>query len=296
MQRVHAYAIAGLAAALSAAAPLAVRAADAPAASPSPSPTPPPLPDELEGVGIEEKSGEQTPLDLRFTDSAGKPVVLEQYFGGDRPVILNLGYYGCPMLCGLILNGMLDSLKDIDMLPGEDFEIITVSIDPAESTSLARLKKQNYLKAYGKPAAARGWHFLTGDERNIRALADAVGFKYKWIERRKEFSHSAALIVLTPEGKISRYLYGVQFPRKTLRLSLVEASEGKIGSTFDRITLYCFHYDPAEGTYTLAAHNVMRLGAVTTVLALGSVLGVAFLRERRQRRRSDYEDDPAPRP
>jgi protein SCO1/2 len=243
-----------------------------------------PLPGELEGVGLTEKLGDSIPLDLKFTDSNGNPVTLKKYFDQGRPVILNLGYFGCPMLCGVIMNGMLEAMQETPMMPGEDYEVLTISFDPSEAPVLARLKKQNYIKEFGNPQAASGWHFLVGKQDAISRLTDSVGYEFKWNERRGEFAHPSALVILTPEGRISRYLYGVRFPSTTFRLSLVEASEGKIGSTLDQLILYCFHYDDGVGQYTPAAINIMRLGGGITAIVLISLIGAALIREMRRRR------------
>ncbi len=250
-----------------------------------------PLPGELEGVGLTEKPGESIPLDIKFTDSNGNPVTLEKYFNQERPVILNLGYFGCPMLCGVIMNGLLEAMQETPMMPGEDYEVLTVSFDPSEAPVLARLKKQNYIKEFGTPEAASGWHFLVGKQEAIERLTDSVGYGFKWNERRGEFAHPSVLVILTPDGRISRYLYGVRFPPTTFRLSLVEASEGKIGSTLDRLILYCFHYDAGAGQYTPAAMNIMRLGGGVTVIIVGSLIVAALVRETRRRRARDAGAD-----
>jgi protein SCO1/2 len=234
------------------------------------------LPKDLEGVGITEHAGARLPLDLEFTDEDGKPVRLAQFFPGDRPVILTLGYYRCPMLCTLVLNSLVDGLKDLPWTPGQQFEIVTVSIDPTETPTLAKLKKQNYLADYGRPGAAAGWHFLTGREENIRKLAEAVGFGYRYVEERGQYAHPAAIFVVTPDGRMAKYLYGVLYQPKTLRLALAEAGQGKIGTTTDQLLLYCFHYDAQEGRYVLAASNIMRLGGAATALVVGLWLAVSW--------------------
>jgi len=235
-----------------------------------------PLPKDLEGVGITEHPGARLPLDLDFTDEAGRTVRLGDYFPGDRPVILTLGYYRCPMLCTLVLNGLVDGLKDLAWTPGRQFEIVTVSIDPLETPTLAKLKKENYLAEYGRAGAAAGWHFLTGREESIRKLADAVGFGYRYVKENGQFAHPTAIFVATPDGRMGRYLYGVLYQPKTLRLALIEAGEGKIGTTTDRLLLYCFHYDAREGRYVVAAANLMRFGGVATVLVVGVWLLAAW--------------------
>lgn len=245
-----------------------------------------PLPDELEGVGITEKLDNQVPLGLDFKDERGNTVKLEQYFNGKNPVILTLVYYRCPMLCGLILNGLTEATKEVGMTPGDEFQIVTVSIDPLETPQLATVKKQSFIKELGVPEAANGWHFLTGKEENIKKLADSVGYGYKWIESRKEFAHGSAIMILTPEGHVSRYLSGIQYDPKTVRLSLVEASEGKIGTAVDHFVLTCFQYDPSAGSYVPFAMGVMRIGGVLTMLLLGSLLTVFWIREMRKKKTS----------
>ncbi len=243
-----------------------------------------PLPKELEGVGITEKLDTRVPLDLHFTDESGQDVTLGQYFGARRPVILTLVYYSCPMLCTLVLNGMVDALKEIDWVPGQQYEIVTVSFDPLETPTLAKFKKQNYLKEYGRPEAAAGWHFLVGKEDAIQALTQAVGFSYRWDEERRQFAHQAAIYILTPDGRISRYLYGVLFEPKTVRLSLIEAGENKIGSPLDQIILYCFHYDAGSGKYSIAATNIMRVGGILSALAVAVGLSALWRRDLRRRK------------
>jgi len=237
-----------------------------------------PLPKDLEGVGITEHAGAKLPLDLEFKDEDGKTVRLEQYFNGQRPVILTLGYYRCPMLCTLVLNSLVDGLKDLPWTPGREFEIVTVSIDPTETATLAKLKKQNYLEEYARAGAAVGWHFLTGRDENIRKLADTVGFGYRYVEERGQYAHPAAIFVATPDGRMAKYLYGVLYQPKTLRLALTEAGEGKIGTTTDQLLLYCFHYNAQEGRYILAATNLMRFGGATTALVVGLWLAASWRR------------------
>jgi protein SCO1/2 len=234
----------------------------------------PTLPPALQGIGIDQRLGEALDLDLVFRDETGRTVRLADYFGRG-PVILTLNYYECPMLCTLELNGLVAALKTISLEPGRDFEIVTVSINPKETPDLAAEKKAHYVKDYGRPGGAAGWHFLTGEEREIRALAEAVGFRYAFDAESGQYAHAAGIVVTTPGGRLSRYFYGVDFPPRDLRLGLVESSEGKIGSLADRILLFCYHYDPATGRYGAAALTLMRAGGILTVLALG--LGVALL-------------------
>lgn len=235
-----------------------------------------PLPAHLEGVGIEERPGARVPLDLTFTADDGRRVRLGELITGERPVLLTLVYYRCPMLCGLVLNGLVDALKDVKLNAGKDFDIVTASIDPLETATLARLKKQSMLREYGRPEAAAGWSFLTGDEASIRALADSVGFGYRWVEERKEYAHAAAVMVLTPEGTMSRYLYGVLHEPRTVRLALAEAGVGTVASVTERFLLYCFHYDANQGRFVVAARNIMKLGGFITAAVVGVWLGRAW--------------------
>ncbi len=250
-----------------------------------------PTPEALEGVGITEHLGVQIPLDLAFRDEDGRDVTLGDYFESERPVVLTLNYYACPMLCTLHLNGLVDALKELEWTPGQEFEIVTVSFDPKETPRLAKLKKQTYIKEYGRPAAASGWHFLTGDPQAIAALTDTLGFRYRYDEESRQFAHVAVTFVATPDGRVSRYLYGVLYEPKTIRLSLVEATDGRIGTTLDQVILYCFHYDAASGRYAPAAQNFMRAGGGLTVIVLG-VLLVGYWR-RDQRRKRTLEAGPS---
>lgn len=245
------------------------------------------VPEAVEGVDVEERPDAQLPLQLEFADESGRTVALGEYFRPDRPVLLVLAYYRCPMLCSLVLGGVVSSLKEIDWVAGEEFEIVTLSIDPLDVPKLAESKKQEYLRRYGEPAAARGWHFLTGREAEISRVADAVGFRYRYLEDRQEYAHPAVIFIATPEGRVSRYLYGVEYDPRTVRLSLVEASEGRIGTTMDRILLYCYHYDPKSGQYTPVAMNIMRLAGTLTVLVLAVILLLLWRRDVRKKRISE---------
>ncbi|MCA9449131.1 MAG: SCO family protein, partial [Candidatus Omnitrophica bacterium] len=246
-------------------------------------------PDAVEGVTVVEHLDEFVPLDLEFTDDLGKTVKFGDYFQGDKPVLLTLNYYGCPMLCGLQLNGILDAFKRMDWVPGNQFEVVTLSFDPGETYKLARLKKQSYITEYGKSEAAKGWHFLTGREDNIQKLTDAVGFSYRWDEESHQYVHAAVAVILTPKGKVSRYLYGLIQDPQTMRLSLAEASEGKVGSTLDQFLLFCFHYNATEGKYALAAVKLMKVGGILTLLILGAVL-FSFWRYERNRSQADAQE------
>lgn len=239
---------------------------------------------DLDAVGIDEHLDAQLPMDLMFRDETGGAVRFGDLFTADRPVILTLGYYRCPMLCSLVLNGLADSLKELDLNPGEHFDMVTVSIDPGDSHVLAGEKKQSYLRYYDREGAENSWTFLTGDEEPIRELAEAVGFRYEYLPDQDQYAHAAVIFVLTPEGRVSRYLYGVQYEPTTMRLGLVEASEGKIGTITDRFLLFCYHYDAAAGTYGPAAVKIMRLGGFVTLVALAFVVGFFWLRELRRKR------------
>ncbi len=237
------------------------------------------VPQQLEGVGIEEKLGNRINLDLTFTGSNGYPVKLREYSREGRPVILNLVYYSCPMLCNLVLNGQTTALRGLSGTPGKDFEIVTISIDPTETFNLAQKKRAAYLESYGREAP--GWHFLTDHEGNVKKLADQVGFGYRWDDKTQQYAHAAAIMILTPEGKVSRYLYGIRFNSRDVRLALAEAAQGKFSLSIDRVLLYCFHYDPQAGSYVLFATNFMRAGGAATVLLLCAVLFRMWRHERR---------------
>lgn len=238
------------------------------------------LPRELEGVTIIEHLDEQIPLDLEFIGDEGKPVVLRELFDGTRPVVLQMGYYRCPMLCNLVLNEAIEGLSGVeDLSAGEDFRLVSVSVNPDESYELASVKKQGYLLEYNRDGASRGFHFLVGSAENSKALADSVGFEYK-LQESGEYSHAAALFIITPEGKISRYLYGIEYEPRTLRFGLMEGAEGRIGSTLQRFILWCHAYDPDSGGYVLLARRIMQLGGIITVFVLVVGVGLLWLRDR----------------
>jgi len=244
------------------------------------------LPEPLEEVGVVEHLDERIPLELEFADESGDTVTLGQYFDGDRPVVLILGYYRCRVLCNLVVHGVLDSLRDFDWSAGDEFEIVTVSIDPNETPELAAEKKDEYLASYKRESAATGWHFLTGRPDEIKTLADAVGFHYRYMAEVNEFAHPAAIFVITPDGRISRYLYGVKHDPQTMRLSLVEASQGKIGSTMDKVLLYCFYYDPEAGSYVPAAVKIMKAGGALTLAVVVIWMAIFWAREARRKTRT----------
>lgn len=244
-----------------------------------------PLPKALEHAGVEEKLDAPLPLELAFKDEGGRDVSLGSYFRTGRPVILTLNYYRCPMLCTLELNGLVKGLKGLPWTPGDEFEIVTVSIDPRETPTLAQAKKQSYVADYERPAASAGWHFLTGSAAAIDTLTKAVGFAYTYDDAADQYAHPAVVVLAMPDGRVSRYLYGVEFDTATLRLGLLEASRGRIGSALDRFVMYCYHFDPNQGRYTLAAIEIMRVGAALMVLVLGVVIA-SFWRQERKRRRA----------
>lgn len=239
-----------------------------------------PLPMMLEGVGVDEKVGRAVDLDLTFMGENGYPVSLKSFFHQGRPVILNLVYYKCPMLCNLVLNAQVQALRDIPWTPGNEFEVVTISIDPQEGFDLAQQKKKQYLSNYDKPAP--GWHFLVDHEGHAKKLAESIGFHYRYDDRLEQYAHAAAIMVLTPEGKMARYLYGVKFRPRDVRLALTEASEGKGKFSIDKLLLFCYHYDPQARSYTLFATNVMRGGGLLTVLIMGSFLLTMIRKERRK--------------
>jgi len=237
----------------------------------------------LQRVGIDQKLNAQVPLDLVFRDESGRAVALREYFG-ERPVILSLVYYECPMLCTLILNGLLRSLRALSFTAGREFIVLTVSFDPREGPELAAAKKRAYVRSYGRSEAERGWHFLTGEETAIRRLTEAVGFRYAFDAETGQFAHASGIMVLTPQGRVARYFYGIEYAPRDLRLGLVEAAQGKIGSPVDQLLLYCYHYDPKTGRYSMLIMNVLRLAGAATVLALGGFMLAMFRRERRKKR------------
>jgi len=241
-----------------------------------------PVPKQLTRVGVEEKLDAALPLQLLFKDEAGRDVSLGSYFRPNHPVVLTLNYYRCPMLCTLELNGLVAGMKGLAWTPGDEFNVVTISFDARETPALARAKRQTYLEELGRPSAEAGWHFLTGSPASIEALTKAVGFSTQFDASTDQFGHAAVVILATPEGRVARYLYGVVFEPATLKLALLEASKGKIGSTWERFILYCYHYDANQGRYALAALSIMRVGGALTVLVLGSMIGAFWLRDRRR--------------
>jgi len=240
-------------------------------------------PQDLQSIDVIEHSGDSIPLDLTFVNDRGETVKLGDYFNRGKPVILILAYYDCPMLCTFVLNGMSDGVRKLGWSPGDKFQMVTVSIDPRETPELAAGKKKVYLDNLSLPVKGDGWAFLVGEESQSKSLANALGFKYYYDSKNKQYAHPAVAFVLTADGRISRYLYGIDFKPRDLKLSLIEASEGKIGSTIDRIILYCYHYDPKAGGYVVFATNIMKIGGALTLIVLVIFLAVMWRVERRKR-------------
>jgi protein SCO1/2 len=244
----------------------------------------PVLPGVIQQVGFDQLLDAQVPLDLEFRDEHDRAVRLSECVNG-KPAVLVLAYFRCPMLCTEVLNGLVRAMLDLPFDAGKEFSVITVSFDPREKPPLAAAKKKTYLERYGRPGAGEGWHFLTGAEASIRRLTRAVGFRYTYDPRNDQFAHASGILVLTPAGRVSRYSYDVRYSARDLRLGLVEASEGKIGSPVDKVLLYCFHYDPIEGKYGPVVMNFVRCGGVLTLVGIGTLLTVLLRQERRKARR-----------
>ena len=240
-------------------------------------------PGPLEGVAIEQHLGASLPLDAVFRDEQGKQVRIGDYFGpGAKPAVLAMAYFECPMLCTLVLNGMVKALRPLSFTAGNEFDVVVISIDPKETPELAAKKKAAYLESYSRKGDGSGFHFLTGEEKSIRAVADAVGFKYRYLPETGEFAHAASIYVLTPLGQLSRYFFGVEFSSRDLRLALVEAADNKIGNVVDQLMLFCYRYDPAAGKYSAEVLAVVRLAGVATVLSLAGFIGLSQWREARR--------------
>jgi protein SCO1/2 len=240
-------------------------------------------PEQLRDVGFDQRLDEQVPLDVTLRDESGRTVRLGDYFR-DKPVLLSLAYYSCPMLCGIHLQGLASSLKPLQLSAGKDFTVLTVSFDPRDTPEGAREKKAEVLSRYERLGAEHGWHFLTGDADQIARLTGAVGFRYQYDESRGDFAHPAGVVLLTADGRISRYFFGVDVAPRDLRLGLVETAQGKIGTLVDQVLLFCFHYDPAMGRYSAIALNSVRIGGVLTILGLAAFIGTALRREVVRRR------------
>lgn len=240
-------------------------------------------------VKFDQKLDQQLPLDLEFRNEHGQWIQLSEYFG-EKPVILVMAYYECPMLCTLVLNGLLNSLKEVDFTVGQEFNVVVVSIDPEETAKMALEKKDAYLTFYGRPEAEQGWYHLTGKEEAIKQLADTIGFHYVYDARIDEYAHPSGIIITTPQGRTARYFYGIQFPPEDVRFGLVEASEGKIGSPIDQVLLMCYHYDPDTGRYSLLVTNVMRLMATATIILLAVPIAYFFYQERQNKKRETFSE------
>ena len=235
------------------------------------------LPPVLKDVGIDQRLNEQVPLDAVFKDDQGREVRLGEYFKG-KPVVLALIYYSCPMLCNQVLNGMLSSVRQVSFNAGEEYQIVAISFDSRETPELATAKKQTYVKAYNRANGSAGWHFLTGDDANIKRVTDAVGFRYKWDDKTNQFAHASGMFLLTPEGKLARYFYGIEYRPRDVRLGLVEASQSRIGTPVDTLMLYCYHYDPRTGKYGPVVMNIMKVAGVITI---GLIAGMLLMLRKR---------------
>ena len=242
------------------------------------------IPDPLKRVGIEQKLGENLPLTAEFKDENGQIVKLGDYFGKGRPVIVALVYYECPMLCNQVLNGLTGTLKGISFDAGKEFDVIAVSFDAKEfdKPDLAKNKKASYMERYGRSGTENGWHFLTGTQSSIDAITQATGFKYEWDEKSNQFAHGSAIMLATPDGKLSRYFYGIDYAPRDVKLGIMESADSKVGSVADELMLYCFHYDPASGKYGFQILSVLRLTAIATLLGMG-MMGFVFWRRNKSR-------------
>jgi protein SCO1/2 len=247
------------------------------------------LPPALQDVDIEERLGARVPLDVRVTTQDGATVRLGDLVRGERPVILSLVYFQCPMLCGLVLTGAARGMRETGLGLGKDFDAVTISFDPRDGPRLAAERQRGYLQAFGDPDARRAWTFATGPEAEVKRLADAIGFKYAYDERTKQYAHAAAVFVLTPDGRVSRYLYGIEYPARDVRLAVVEAGEGRVGTSFDRLLLTCYRYDPASRKYVPYALGFVRVAMLGVLGGLGVLLGVFWRREIRSGRRAASE-------
>ena len=237
------------------------------------------IPEPLKKVGIEQRLGEMLPLDAQFKDENGQIVKLGDYFGKGRPAIIALVYYECPMLCNQVLNGLTGSLKGVSFSAGKEFDVIAVSFDPKEfdKPELAKNKKASYMGRYGRPGTESGWHFLTGTQESIDAITKAAGFGYEWDEKSRQFAHGSAIMIATPDGKLSRYFYGIDYSPKDVKFGIMESAESKVGSVADELMLYCFHYDPSTGKYGFQILSALRMMAIATILGMG-LMGFVFWR------------------
>ncbi len=249
------------------------------------------LPDALKTIGIEQKLGEQLPLDVEVKDENGNLVKLGTYFGHGRPVMLTFVYYECPMLCNQVLNGLTGSLKGMSYDVGKEFDVVALSFDARENDEpdLAKNKKANYVERYGRPGSENGWHFLTATQESIDKITSAAGFNYKWDEKSNQFAHAAGIMIATPEGKMSRYFFGIDYSPKDIKFGIMESTENKVGNPVESLLLYCYHYDPATGKYGLVILNVIRLGGIATLLGLGAMV-LVFWRRNKKKERADVGD------
>ncbi|MBX2996782.1 MAG: SCO family protein [Bdellovibrionaceae bacterium] len=239
-------------------------------------------PKELQGIGVTEKLGTQLNLDEVVRNENGESVPLRTFFNGNKPAILSLVYFACPGLCNFHLNGLIEGMKPMDWSPGQKFDVIAMSFDPHEGPDLAKAKKATYMKMYERPGTENGFHFVTADEATIKRITEAVGFAYKWDEAQKQWAHGSAGIVVSPTGKVTRYLHGIMFDAPTIKMALNEGGQGKVGSIVDAMVMYCFKYDPQQSKYVLYAFRLVQLGGVVIIIVLGLLLVPAWLRARRQ--------------
>jgi protein SCO1/2 len=233
----------------------------------------------LDQVGIDQRLNQQIPLELEFIDENGQPVHLQQYFG-EKPVVLTLVYYQCPMLCSQVLNGLTSSLNVLKFNVGREFNVVTVSFDPRDTPATASDTKKRFLQRYRRPGSEQGWHFLTGKKDQIDALAQAVGFRYAWDPEIQQYAHASGIMLLTPDGHVAQYYYGIEYAPRDLKLGIIQTSQGKIGSLVDQMLLYCYHYDPSRGKYGAAIFNILRISALASVLVLGGFMFLMFRRDR----------------
>lgn len=251
----------------------------------------PEAPGILKEIGVDQKLDNQVPMDVTFRDEYNKEVTLSDYASTQRPIILNLVYFECPMLCNQVLNGLtrsLKMLKDVPMVPGKDFEVVTISFDPRETATLAMEKKKNYVKDYDQAGADKHWHWLTGTEENIKRITDAVGFRYTWDEKQEQYAHASAIFLLTPDGKVSRYFFGIEYSPKDMRMGLTEASGGKIGGPVEKIMLLCYHYDATLGKYSAMVMRMMQIGGIITLLAVGTFMFIMLRRDYKAKPKTNH--------
>ena len=253
---------------------------NAPGLRPAPGPTSGATPPALQNVRFEQKLDAVLPLDATFRDERGQSVKLGDYFG-QRPVVLAFVYYECPMLCNQILNGLVSAIGVLDQTVGKDFDVVAISFDSRETPVMAAAKKATYLDRYARPGSDNGWHFLTGDDANIRRATDAAGFHFAWDAQTQQFAHASGVMVVTPDGRLARYLFGIEYPPRDLKFAMMESSAGRIGSVVDQVLLYCYHYEPATGSYSLVAMNAVRLGGAVTMVVLFGFIAISLRRDSR---------------